>query len=144
MFGYPIEANFDLAREERRDRLMWVMGTVLCLLIITYFIHPFSMAIFQGYFLTSLVYGDSFYVVRKDKLKELWIWWAILATIPLHVFFIIAIVGLDKTLPSIFPKIIVWIPALTLVFGVEDLLFDGIVDRFCPSIAAKTVGVSQV
>jgi len=144
MFGYRIEENFDLAKEQRRSRLMWGMGTVLTLLIVTYFIHPFSVAIFQGYFLTALVYGDCFYVLRKDKLKELWLWRAILATIPLHVFFITVIVGLDKALPSFFPKIIVWIPALTLVFGVEDLLFDEIVDRFCPSNAAKPVGVSQI
>jgi hypothetical protein len=145
MFGYRIEKNFDLAKEERRNRLIWVMGTGLCLLlIVAFFIHPFPMAIFQGYFLTALVYGDSFYVIRKDKLKEPWLWKAMFATIPIHAFFIIAILGLDRALPSIFLKIVVWIPSLTLVFGIEDVLFDGIVDRFCPSNTAKTLGVSQV
>lgn len=144
MFGYRIEENFDLAKEQRRDRLMWVMGTGLCLLILTYFIRPFSMAIFQGYLLTSVVYGDNFYVMRKDKLREPWLWKAILATIPLHVFFIIVIIELDKSLPSLFPRIIVWLPSLTLAFAFENLLFDGIVHRFCPSNAASAVDVQQV
>jgi hypothetical protein len=144
MFGYRIEENFDLAKEERRDRLIWVMGTGLCFLIVAFLIHPFPIAILQGYFLTSLVYGDSFYVIRKDKLREPCLWKAILATIPIHAFVIIAILGLDRALPSIFLKLVVWIPTLTLVFGIEDVLFDGIVDHFCPSNAARTVGVSQV
>ena len=144
MFGYRIEENFDLAKEQRRDRLMWIMGTGLCLLLVAYFIHPFPMAIFQGYFLTALVYGDSFYVLRKDRLREPWLQKAILVTMPVHLIFLTAIIGLDKALPSLFTKIIVWIPVLTLAFGVEDLLFDGIVDRLCPSNAANAADVRQV
>jgi hypothetical protein len=91
------------------------------------------MAIFQGYFLTSLSYGDSFYVQRKDRLHEPRLWRATLATLPLHGAVLIVIVVLDKSLPSVFPKIIVWIPILSVVFGIEDLLFDGIVRRLSPS-----------
>jgi hypothetical protein len=144
MFGYRIEENFDFAKEQRRTRLMWVMGTGLCLLIVCYFIHPFSMAIFQGYFLTSLSYGDSFYVQRKDRLHEPRLWKAILATLPLHVTFLIAIAVLDKSLPSFFPKIIVWIPILSVAFGIEDLLFDGIVRRFSPSDPTQILDVKPI
>jgi len=139
MFGYRIEENFDIAKEQRRDRLMWAMGAGLCLLIVCYFIHPFSMAIFQGYFLTSLSYGDSFYVQRKDRLHEPRLWRAILATLPLHGAVLIAIVVLDKSLPSVFPKIIVWIPILSVVFGIEDLLFDSIVRRVSPSTPTEVL-----
>jgi hypothetical protein len=130
MFGYRLEENFDLAKEERRSRLMWVLGAGICLLIAVYFIHPFSMSIFQAYFLTSLFYGDSFYVQRRDKLTEAWLWKAFFTSVPLHVLILIGILGLDRAFPSIFTKIVVFIPLLTLVFGIEAILFDEIASRF--------------
>ncbi len=106
----------------------------LSLLIAYYFIHPFSMAIYQGYFLSSLFYGDSFYVQRKDKLSEPWLWKAFLVSAPVHVIILVAIVELDRTFPHFFPEIVVWIPVLAAVFGIEAVLFDNIADRFSPSI----------
>ena len=130
MFGYRLEENFDLAKEERRSRLMWVLGAGITLLIVVYVIHPFSMSIFQAYFLTSLFYGDSLYVRRRDKLTEAWLWKAFFASVPLHALILMGILGLDKAFPSVFNKVVVFIPLLTLVFGVEGILFDEIASHF--------------
>jgi hypothetical protein len=144
MFGYRVEENFDPAKEQRRDRLKWVMGGVLCILIACFFIHSFSMAIFQGFLLTALIYGDSFYVQRRNKLNEPWLRRAILATVPLHVLLLIGIVWLDWAFPNVFPKVIVSVPMLFLTFGVEAVLFDKIVGRFSPSEVAQSVDVNAV
>ena len=139
MFGYRIEEDFDLAKEQRRDRLIWVVGGGgFCLLVVSLVIH-LPMAILQGYFLTLLSYGDSFYVRRKDKLSEPWLWKAILATLPLHVIFLIALIGLDRAFPDFFSKIIVWFPILFVCFGIEGVLFDGIVNRMSSSDTAQPV-----
>jgi hypothetical protein len=144
MFGYRIEENFDLAKEQRRDRLWWVIVCGFCLMFVIYIIHPFSSAIFQGYFLTSMCYGDSFYVQRREFLGKLWLWKAILATMPLHLLLLIGIVWLDWAFPNVFPKIIVCGPILFVTFGVEAVLFDSIVDRFSPSEGPQPVDASLV
>jgi hypothetical protein len=137
MFGYCLEENFDLAKERRRGRLMWINGGGLCLLFLCYFLHPFSAAVFQGYFLTSLSYGESFYVQRMDDLHKPWLWKAILATIPLHLLLLLAIVWLDWAFPNFFQKVIVCAPILFLAFGLESVLFDRFVDRFTPHGGAR-------
>lgn len=130
MFGYRVKEDFDHAKEQRRDRFMLVAGAGLCLLIVYWLIHPFSVAVFQVYFLTSLSYGEGFYVQRKDNFGESWLWKGILLTLPLHALFLAGIVGLDKALPSLFTPVIVYIPVLTVAFVIESALFDRIVDRF--------------
>jgi len=132
MFGYRVEENFDLPKEQRRDRLYWVIGGGIGLLGLLHIIHPVSASIFQGYFLTSICYGESFFVLRRDKLGQLWLWKAILATIPLHLLLLLAIVYLDRTFPNFFPKIIVCLPILTVTFGIEAVIFDSIINRFSP------------
>jgi hypothetical protein len=138
MFGYRVEENFDLAKEQRRDRLWWrVVVPGICLVCALYIIHPLPAAILQGYFLTSMSYGNSFYVKRRDNLDKLWIWKAILATIPLHLLLLLGIVWLDWTFPDFFPKVLVCGPILFVTFGVEAVLFNGIVDRFSPQVVPK-------
>jgi hypothetical protein len=145
MFGYRIEENFDLAKEQRRDRLWWwVVVPGICLVCALYVIHAIPAAILQGYFLTSMSYGDSFYVQRRDNLGKPWLWKAILATIPLHLLFLLGIVWLDWTFPDFFPKVLVCGPILVATFGVEDVLFDKIVDRFSPPTLAKQLDARQV
>ncbi len=144
MFGYPVEENFDLAKEQRRDRLKWIVVGGISLLCVLYVIHPFSAAILQGYFLTSLSYGDSFYVQRRDNLGKPWLWKAIFATIPLHLLLLLGIVWLDWTFPDFFPKVLVCGPILFVTFGVEDVLFDKIVDRFSPPTLAPQPDARQV
>lgn len=139
MFGYPIENNFDLAKDQRRDRLWWVIGSGLCLLFVLYVIHTFSAAIFQGYFLTSLCYGDSFYVQRRASLANLWLWRAIFATIPLHILLLLGIVWLDWIFPDFFPKVLVCGPILVVTFALEAVAFDSIVNRFSPANPTQPV-----
>ena len=130
MFGYRVEENFDLAKEQRLGRLHWFIGGGLCFLFICYLIHPFSAAIFQGYCLTLFSYGDSFYVRKSDNLGQIWLWKAMLATIPLHILFIVAIVWLDWAFPSFFPKVLVCGPILIAAFAIESVWFDSIVSWF--------------
>jgi hypothetical protein len=144
LFGNRVEENYDPAKDQRRSRLKWVVAGGICLLGVIYIIHPFSAAIFQGYFLTSLCYGDSFYVQRRNDLGMPWLWKAITATIPLHFLFLIGIVWSDRALPGFAPKVIVSIPILFVAFGIEAVLFDWIVDRFSPSRVAQALGAKQV
>jgi hypothetical protein len=144
MFGYRIEGDFDIGKEQRRNRLMWVNGGAIGLLCLLYVIHPFSAAIFQGYFLTSLCYGDSFYVRRRDDLRKPWLWKAIFATIPLHLLLLLAIVWLDQVFPNVFPKVVVSAPILFVTFGVEAVLFDQIVARCNPPEAPQPMDASPV
>jgi hypothetical protein len=132
MLGYRVEENFDLAKEKRRDRLKWVVGGGIGFLCLVYVFHPVSAAVFQGYFLTSICYGESFFVQRRDKIGKPWLWKAILATIPLHLLLLSGIVYLDRTFPNFFPKILVSLPILTVTFGIEAVIFDNIVNRFSP------------
>jgi hypothetical protein len=138
MFGYRVEEDFDLAKEQRRDRhWWWVVVPGICLVCALYIIHPLPAAILQGYFLTSMSYGESFYVQRRDSLGKPWLWKAIFATIPLHLLLLLGIVWLDWTFPDFFPKVLVCGPILVVTFAVEAVLFDGIVDRFSPQVVPK-------
>jgi hypothetical protein len=132
MFGYRVEENFDLAKEQRRDRLIWIVGGGIALLCVIYAFHPFSAAYFQGYFLTSMCYGNSFFVLRREHLEKRWLWKAILATVPLHLLVLLGVVWLDRAFPNFFPKIAVCLPILTVTFGIESAIFDGVVVLFCP------------
>jgi hypothetical protein len=72
LFGYSVEQDFDLALEQRRDRLAWLLlgGTMLCGLYL-FTGRPFDTALFQGWIATSLFYGDNFYVRRWKDLPRL-------------------------------------------------------------------------
>ena len=140
MFGYHLEENFDLAKVQRRDRLWWFLVAGICLLGVSYVLHAFPPEVFQGYFLTVLSYGDSFYVQRKDKLGEPQLWKAIVTTVPLHSLFLGGIVLADQFLPSLATKVVVSLPILFLCFGIETVLFDRIVDRFGFSNASAETG----
>ena len=143
MFGYRIEGDFDIAKEQRLNRLMWVNGGGIGLLGLLYVLHPFSAAIFQGYFITSLCYGDSFYVRRRGDLGKRWLWKAIFATIPLHLLLLLAIVWLDRAFLNVFPKTIVSVPILFVTFGVEAVLFEQIVARCRPPEATQPMDASR-
>ena len=71
LFGYSIEPDFDLALEQRRDRLWWLLlgGTALCLLYL-FTGRPFATELFQGWLATSLFFGDNFYVRRRRDLRQ--------------------------------------------------------------------------
>lgn len=140
-FGYHVEPDFDLAKEQSRDRVGWALvgGTFLCLLYL-FSGRPFAVEIFQGYVATSLYYGDTFYVRRRGDLGKLWLWKAILATLPLHVLYLAALFWSDALFPNLMTKVIVFIPVLALGFAIESIVLSKLVDRFKPSSAEQPGG----
>jgi hypothetical protein len=130
MFGYRLESDFDLGKEQRRDRLWWCLVGSLCLLGVLFLIHPFSRMVFIGYSLTVLSYGDSFYVRRRDKIQERWFWKSVLATVPLHLIFLGAIGCLAWAGPGFLTSALGSLGFVVICFGCESVLFDSIADRF--------------
>lgn len=76
LFGQRIEPDFDLAKEQRGDRVWWVIYGGLALSIVYDFSGgPFSTEVFQGMFATVFPYGISFYTNQKNnQLGRLWLW----------------------------------------------------------------------
>jgi hypothetical protein len=92
LFGYGVEPDFDLGIEQRRDRLGWLFlgGVALCI-VYSLAGGPFDTEVVQAWFATSLVYGDTFYVRRRQALSKLWLWKSILMTVPIHALYLSAI-----------------------------------------------------
>jgi len=90
LFGYRIELGFNMATEQRRDRLNWVFypGLILCIAYSFLSRREYSTEVFQGFVATSLFYGENFYVRRREYLGKLWLRKVIVATIPLHVLYL--------------------------------------------------------
>ena len=133
LFGYGVEQDFDPGKEQRRGRLWWpFLGGIALCLIYLFTGRPFATEVFQGWVATSLFYGENFYVQRRSDLGSPWLWKAILASLPLHFLYLVGLFWLDAVLPRIMTKAIVFIPFLVIVFGIESILIDGIIDRFKP------------
>ena len=141
VFGYRVEQDFDLAKEQRRDRLWWVLiagGVLWSLYLWSGAFHgwterPFVTEILQGWLATSLFYGDNFYVRRKADLSKLWLWKAIIATIPFHALYLAFIFWSDRAFPHVMTKIIVFFPVLTLGFAIESVNMQRLIDHFKPA-----------
>lgn len=130
-FGYPLEADFDIAKEQRRDHLKWSLAAVLVLGLLYLFSgRPFAVRVFQVLFATTLYYGENFYVRRRDKFGEAWFWRALLATIPFHALYLAILLWSDTAFPNVMPKSTVVVPLLFLGFGIESALLDSFVNRF--------------
>jgi hypothetical protein len=136
LFGFPVDPNFDLSKEERRTRVGWALGAgcVLSLLCL-FFKVPFATELFQGCVATILCYGANFYVDRREFLRERWLWHAIFATTLLHIAYLAALFWSDRAFPSVMTKAVVFMPIVATAFGVESVLIDRIVDYFNPSSA---------
>ena len=136
LFGYSVEPDFDLALEQRRDRMWWPLlgGTALCIL---YSItgRPFDTELFQGWIATCLFYGDNFYVRRGKDLQRLWLWKSILLTAPFHVLYLAGIFWLDRVVPQLMTKAVVFIPVVGVGFALESIAMQPLIDRFKPSDA---------
>jgi hypothetical protein len=134
LFGYGVEQDFDLATEQRRGNMWWPLlgGTALCLLY-SFTGRPFATELFQGWIATSLFYGDNFYVRRGMDLSKLWLWKAILITVPFHVLYLSGIFWLDRAVPQLMTKVIIFLPVLALGFAIESIKMQTIIDRFKPS-----------
>jgi hypothetical protein len=144
LFGYPIEPDFDLAKEQRRDRLGWVLvgGVVLCAVYL-FSGRPYAVEVFQAYMATGLCYGASFYVDRKNDLGKLWLWKVIFASVPLHIAYLAVLFWSDKAFPSVMTKAIVFMPVLAVAFAIESILIDRIADWFKPSSAEQVASLTR-
>jgi hypothetical protein len=136
LFGYSVEQDFDLALEQRRDRLGWLIfgGTALCGLYLSTG-RPFATELFQGWIATALFYGDNFHVRRGKDLPRLWLWKAILMTVPIHALYLAGIFWLDRAVPQLMTKAFIFIPVVALGFAVESITMQPLIDRFKPSEA---------
>ena len=136
LFGYGVEQDFDLALEQRRDRLWWLLlgGTALCILY-GFTGRRFDTELFQGWIATSLFYGDNFYVRRRKDLPRLWLWKAILITVPFHALYLAGIFWLDRVVPQLMTKAFIFIPVVALGFAIESIAMQPLIDRFKPSEA---------
>jgi hypothetical protein len=138
LFGYPVEPGFDLALEQRRDRLGWLMlgGTVLCLLYL-FTSRPFATELFQGWIATSLFYGDTFYVRRRAALSKLWLWKSILITLPVHALYLAVMIWSDRTFPQWMTKVAFFLPLIAVAFALESIAMQSLIDRLKPSEATQ-------
>lgn len=103
LFGQRIEPDFDLAKEQRRDRVSWAIygGLALCLMYL-FSGRPWATEVFQGMFATVFPYGISFYTNQKNnQLGRLWLWKAILASLPVHVLYLMGVFWSDKEFPEL-------------------------------------------
>ena len=130
--GDQVEEDFDFAKGQRRDRLWWAVLGGCSLLGVAYIVHPFWLfaIILQGYFLTTMSYGDTFYVQRNHRLRGALLWKVVLLTLPVHLLFICGIIMMDRLVPSIATKVLVGLPVIFLCFGIECVFFDRAIARF--------------
>jgi hypothetical protein len=141
MFGYRVEADFDLAKEQRRDRLWWVVfggiGLWSLYLWSGAFYHwtyrPYLTESIQAWIASSMFYGDSFYVRRRDDLGKAWLWKALIATIPFHLIYLVAIFWSDRVLPQVMSTVVISLPVLTLGLAIESIQLDKVIEHFKPS-----------
>ena len=131
LFGQRVEADFDLARERRRDQVGWsiIAATILCAAY-DFAGGRFSVQLFQGLVATILCYGANFYVDYGNGRREPWLWKAIVASTCVHVVYVLVIFSSDWAFPNWMTKAIVFIPVLALGFGIESVLIDRVIDHF--------------
>ena len=135
LFGQRIEPDFDLAKEQRGDRVWWVIYGGLALSIVYDFSGgPFSTEVLQGMFATVFPYGISFYVNQKNnQLGRLWLWKAVLASLPVHILYLMGVFWSDKEFPEFMTKVVVFLPVLAVGAAIESIfLFDRIANYFKP------------
>jgi len=104
---------------------------------------PFATELFQGWVATSLLYGEEVYVRRAKDLRKTWLWKAVLATVPIHVLYLSGIFWLDKVLPQLMTKALVFMPVISLGFAIESINMEAFIDRFKPKEAANSEDKQQ-
>jgi hypothetical protein len=129
--------DLDLDKEQRRERLTWiVLGIGAMLLVIGgFFLSERSeIRVLHAYLLTIITYGILLYVDNFANLKKFWLWRAVLATIPLHLVCVSILFWWDARVPtsSGFANLgRVW-----LFVAVEVLAFSAIVERLGRGLAS--------
>jgi len=92
MVAYPAEGleGFDQEKEQRRERLGWVLYGVSAMLFVVclFYVQMVSTErVVHAYAATVLCYGTLLYVEEFDHLRQAWLWKGIFTTIPLHLIF---------------------------------------------------------
>jgi hypothetical protein len=144
LFGYPIEPDFDLAKEQRRDRVGWVlMAGVVFFGVYLFSGLPYPNEVFQAWFATVLFYGASFYVKRRNELGKPWLSKLIMASVPMHVAYLAALFWSDHTFPNVMTKAMVFMPVIAFAFAIESIVIDRMADWFKPSKAEQIRSASR-
>jgi hypothetical protein len=135
MATYPAEGfgEFDLEKEQRRERLKWVfygVGAMLFIVCGFYMQERVEQRILHVYGLTVLCYGALLYVEEFEHLKELWLWKGILVTIPLHIAFVAGLFWWNAKHQQLAHAGFAFVYILWPVFVVEMVIFTLIIDHF--------------
>jgi hypothetical protein len=134
LFGYRVEPNFSLAKEERRTRAVWgLLGGGFLWVFYLFSGLPFATQVIQGYVSTLLFFGFGFYYTWGDHLGKMWVWKAVSLITPIHVLYVALIFWSDKRYPDVMTKPLVFVPILSVAYAFEAIFFDWIVNRFKPS-----------
>jgi len=134
MVTYSMEGleDFDLEKEQRRERLGWVfygVGAMLFVVCGFYMQERVEQRVLHAYALTVLCYGVLLYVEEFEHLRMLRLWKGVLATIPLHIAFVASLFWWDAKHPQL-ANSVMFVYALWPVFVVEIVIFTMIIDHF--------------
>jgi hypothetical protein len=141
LFGNRIEPEFDIAKEQRQGWIgRVIIGVAILCCAYDFFGFPFGVEVLQGCIATVVCYGHILYVEQRGHLRDLWLWKAILASVPLHALYLAALFWSDKMFPEVMTKAIVFTPVLILGLGIEYLLIQAIMSRFRPSGIQQAAG----
>src|SRR5262245_61737722 len=131
LFGYRIDPEFDLPKEQRNDRIGWLLYAAVAICGVYLFLGGrFAVDVLQVAIVTILCYGANFYANRRSDLNKLWLWKAVVATVPLHCTYLALLIWSDKVVPQAMTKALVFMPVLLVGFAIESLLIEQIVAYF--------------
>ena len=125
--------EFNLEKEQRRDRMFWVFYGVGAMLLVVcgfYMQERVELRVLHAYGLTVLCYGALLYVEEFEHLRRLWLWKGVLATIPLHIAFVASLFWWDANHPEVAHSGFMIVYALWPVFVVEFVIFILIINKF--------------
>jgi hypothetical protein len=81
---------------------------------------------------TSLFFGENFYVQRRNDLNKQFLWKALRAILPLHGLILGCLFWFDRMLPGLMMKAIVFLPVILVGLGIETLFAQRIIEAFDP------------
>jgi hypothetical protein len=119
-------------------RLGWVfygVGAMLFVVCGFYMQTRVEQRVLHAYALTVLCYGALLYVEEFGHLRRLWLWKAVLATIPLHTVFVASLFWWDAKHPQLAHSGFMFLGILWPVFVAEMVIFSFIIDHFKASAA---------
>jgi len=128
-----IENDLDLGKEQRTERLKWVLYGVgaMAFVLGNYFLQDRVVDwVVHASSLTILCYGFILYVHEIEHIRELWLWKSVVTTIPLHLAFIASLFWWDTRFPSLAHSGFQFVGVLFTAFAVELFFFLPIFEHF--------------